>query len=74
MSIYLIQTLSFHSYGFTGQFRPPLTMPNQVYSFDPVTGSVRVVADGFNIPNGIAFSQDGKTAYVYVHIYTVLKF
>jgi len=51
-------------YGFVNQFRPPLLMPNQVYRFDPDTGSVRVVADGFNKSNGIAFSQDGKTAYV----------
>ncbi|TCD59896.1 hypothetical protein EIP91_011211 [Steccherinum ochraceum] len=53
-------------YGFANQFRPPTLMPNQVYRFDPDTGSVRVVADGFNKSNGVAFSQDGKTAYVYV--------
>jgi gluconolactonase len=39
-------------------------MPNQVYRFDPDTGTVRVVADGFDRPNGIAFTKDGKTAYM----------
>jgi hypothetical protein len=39
-------------------------MPNQVYRFDPVTGAVRVVADGFDRCNGIAFTKDGKTAYM----------
>ncbi|KAI0764122.1 D-lactonohydrolase-like protein [Irpex lacteus] len=42
---------------------PPL-MPSQVYRFDPDTGSVRVVADGFDRPNGVAFTKDGKTAYI----------
>ncbi|KAH8088927.1 calcium-dependent phosphotriesterase [Cristinia sonorae] len=51
-------------YGFVNQFRPPLLLPNQVYRFDPSTGSVRVVADGFNKCNGIAFSQDGKSAFI----------
>ena len=41
-------------------------MPNQVYRFDPDTGSVRVVADGFDRCNGIIFSPDGQIAYVYV--------
>lgn len=41
-------------------------MPNQVYRFDPDTGNVRVVADGIVRPNGIAFSQDGNTAFVSV--------
>ena len=40
-------------------------MPNQVYRFDPDTGSVRVVADGFDRCNGIAISPDGQTAFVY---------
>ncbi len=39
-------------------------MPNQVYRFDPDTGTVRVVADGFDKCNGLAFSGDGNTAYV----------
>ncbi|GAB1195535.1 hypothetical protein APSETT444_004796 [Aspergillus pseudonomiae] len=39
-------------------------LPNQVYRFDPVTKNVRVVADGFGRPNGIAFSSDEKTVYI----------
>ncbi|PPQ81044.1 hypothetical protein CVT25_014574, partial [Psilocybe cyanescens] len=41
--------------------RPPPVLTNQVYRFDPATGAVRVVATNFQRPNGIAFSQDGKT-------------
>jgi gluconolactonase len=32
--------------------------------FDPDTGSIRVVADGFNKCNGIAFDKAGTVAYV----------
>jgi gluconolactonase len=39
-------------------------MPHQVYMLDPVTGALRVVADGFDKCNGIAFTEDGKTAYM----------
>ena len=52
-------------YGFLNHFRPTPLMPNQVYRFDPDTGSIRVVADGFDRCNGIAFAPDGKTAFVY---------
>ncbi|KAI0072711.1 calcium-dependent phosphotriesterase [Panus rudis PR-1116 ss-1] len=52
------------TYGFLNRFRPAPLMPSQVYRFDPDTGIIRVVADGFDKPNGIAFSQDGKTAYI----------
>lgn len=41
-------------------------MPSQVYRFDPDTGAVRVVADGFDKCNGIAFTADGETAYMSV--------
>ncbi|KAK0444224.1 calcium-dependent phosphotriesterase [Desarmillaria tabescens] len=51
-------------YGFLNRFRPAPQMPSQVYRFDPVTGVVRVVADGFDKCNGLAFSGDGKTAYI----------
>ncbi|KAJ3757120.1 D-lactonohydrolase-like protein [Lentinula raphanica] len=51
-------------YGFLNLFRPAPLMPFQVYRFDPDTSAVRVVADGFNKPNGIAFTPDGKTVYV----------
>ncbi|KAK7031493.1 SGL domain-containing protein [Favolaschia claudopus] len=52
------------SYGFENGFRPAPLFPNQVYRFDPDTGDVRVVADGFSQCNGIAFSPDGRTAYI----------
>ncbi|CAG8658057.1 12135_t:CDS:2, partial [Acaulospora morrowiae] len=35
-----------------------------VYQFDPSTGDIRVVADGFVKPNGIAFSPDEKKIYI----------
>jgi gluconolactonase len=35
-----------------------------VYRADPVTGEVRVVADDFNRPNGLAFSRDESLLYV----------
>ncbi|KAJ7102954.1 D-lactonohydrolase-like protein [Mycena crocata] len=53
------------TYGFENGFRPAPLIPNQVYRFDADTGEVRVVADGFTQPNGIAFSPDGKTAYMH---------
>lgn len=58
------------SHGFFHQFRPEPLMRNNVYRFDPDTSAVRVVATDFNHPNGIAFTKDGKIAYVYVVSYT----
>ncbi|KZT06693.1 D-lactonohydrolase-like protein [Laetiporus sulphureus 93-53] len=52
------------TYGWLNHFRPPPLLPNQVYRFDPDTGHVRVVADGFMRCNGLAFSKDGKTVYI----------
>ncbi|KZV79538.1 calcium-dependent phosphotriesterase [Exidia glandulosa HHB12029] len=52
------------TYGFLNHFRPLPAMPNQVYRFDPATSAVRVVADGFDRCNGVAFDQSGKKAYV----------
>ncbi|KDQ51828.1 hypothetical protein JAAARDRAFT_184647 [Jaapia argillacea MUCL 33604] len=52
------------SYGYINHFRPAPTLPNQVYRLDPTTGTVKVVADGFVRNNGIAFSNDGLTAFV----------
>ncbi|KAF7317880.1 SGL domain-containing protein [Mycena kentingensis (nom. inval.)] len=52
------------TYGFLNNFRPAPQLPNQVYRFDADTGDVRVVADGFVQPNGIAFSLDGSRAYI----------
>ncbi|KAF8954572.1 D-lactonohydrolase-like protein [Flammula alnicola] len=55
---------SLRIYGFLNHFRSPPLMPNQVYRFDPAVGSVRVVATDFDKCNGIAFTPDGKIAYV----------
>ncbi|KAJ7272601.1 D-lactonohydrolase-like protein [Mycena haematopus] len=52
------------TYGFENGVRPAPLIPNQVYRFDADSGEVRVVADGFQQPNGIAFSPDGNTAYI----------
>ncbi len=35
-----------------------------VYRLDPANGSLRIVADDFDKPNGLAFSKDEKTLYV----------
>lgn len=35
-----------------------------VYRIDPVTGDVRIVADGFGGPNGLVFSPDERQLYV----------
>lgn len=51
-------------YGFEQGFRPAPQLPNQVYRFDPRTGSIRAVADGFGRPNGICFSPDEKVCYI----------
>ncbi|KAF8506396.1 calcium-dependent phosphotriesterase [Hysterangium stoloniferum] len=52
-------------YGFINNFRPAPLLPNQVYRFDPATSQLRVVADGIDKCNGIAFSPDGNIAYVW---------
>ncbi|SPO06513.1 probable lactonohydrolase [Cephalotrichum gorgonifer] len=52
------------TYGYLQDFRPPPALPNQVYQFNPSTGAVTVVADGFEHPNGLTFSPDGSIAYV----------
>ncbi len=58
-------------YGYEQGFRPKPELPNQVYRFDPTSGDIRVVADGFGRPNGIAFSPDEKIVYItdtdYIH-------
>jgi hypothetical protein len=41
------------TYGFLQDFRPAPVLPNQVYRFNPKTGLVGAVADGFDKPNGI---------------------
>ncbi|KAM7211417.1 Gluconolactonase [Rhypophila decipiens] len=52
------------TYGESNNFRPAPGLINQVYRFNDRTGLVSVAADGFVMPNGIAFSLDGKYAYV----------
>lgn len=51
-------------YGFDYGFRCKPQLPNQVYRFDPKSGSVRAMADGFGRPNGICFSPDETTVYI----------
>lgn len=51
-------------YGYLQNFRPKPSQPKQVYRFEPDTGRVQVVADGFVQPNGLEFSPDLKTLYV----------
>ncbi|KIJ40166.1 hypothetical protein M422DRAFT_174152 [Sphaerobolus stellatus SS14] len=53
-----------YGYGFLLGFKPSPTLPNQVYRFDPKTGAVRVATDEVDECNGIAFSPDGKIAYI----------
>ncbi|KJZ75165.1 hypothetical protein HIM_05359 [Hirsutella minnesotensis 3608] len=51
-------------YGYFQDFRPKPTIPKQVYRFEPQTGIIQVVADGFVQPNGIEFSPDSSIVYV----------
>lgn len=41
------------AYGYFQNFRPEPVVPQQVYRFEPSTGVVSVVADGFVEPNGL---------------------
>lgn len=52
------------TYGYEQGYRPRPELPSQVYCFDPDTGDIRAVADGFDHPNGICFSPDGLTCYI----------
>ena len=51
-------------YGYEQGFRPKPQLPCQVYRFEQDSGDIRVVADGFGRPNGLAFSPDGATMYI----------
>ncbi|KAE9963025.1 hypothetical protein BLS_009766 [Venturia inaequalis] len=51
-------------YGYEQGIRPPPKLPNQVYCYEPETGEIRVVADGFGRPNGICFSPDERVVYI----------
>jgi gluconolactonase len=52
------------SYGYLQGFRPEPQLGDFVYRFDPGSGSLSVVADCFDKPNGLAFSPDEQTLYV----------
>jgi gluconolactonase len=52
------------SYGHLQGFRPPPQAGDHVYRHDPTTGALAVVADGFDKPNGLAFSPDESILYV----------
>jgi gluconolactonase len=52
------------SYGHLQGFRPPPQVGDQVYRYDPRSGALSVVADGFDKPNGLAFSPDEDVLYV----------
>lgn len=52
------------SYGSLQGFRPPPLIGSYVYRYDPADGSVNVVADSFNKPNGLAFSADESILYI----------
>lgn len=52
------------SYGFVQGFRPTPQVGDNVYRFDPRAGALSVVADGFDKPNGLAFSPGEDVLYV----------
>ncbi|KAK4901147.1 hypothetical protein LTR27_001703 [Elasticomyces elasticus] len=51
-------------HGYWQFFRPEPVIRYQAYRFEPKTGVVQAVADGFNAPNGIEFSPDFKYVYI----------
>lgn len=51
-------------YGLEYNYRPDAYLPNQVYRFNPSTGEVRAVADGFSRPNAIALNTDASIVYI----------
>jgi gluconolactonase len=54
-------------YGIFGNYeghKAELELPPNVYRLDPGTGRATVVADGFDKPNGLAFSPDEKRLYI----------
>jgi gluconolactonase len=51
-------------YGYLQGFRPEPELGDRVYSFDPESGRLSVVAEYFDKPNGIAFSPDERVLYV----------
>lgn len=51
-------------YGYYQGFKEYPRLPSQVYALHPPSGTIRVVADGFQRPNGVVFSPDMKTCYI----------
>jgi gluconolactonase len=52
------------SYGWLQGFKPEPAHGDYVYRFDPATGSLRIVEDSFDKPNGLAFSPDESVLYI----------
>ena len=52
------------SYGFLQGFKAHPQMGDYVYRYEPGSGRLDVVADGFDKPNGLAFSPDESVLYV----------
>ena len=52
------------SYGWLQGFRPRAQAADRVYRLDPETGTLALVADSLDKPNGLAFSPDETTLYV----------
>jgi gluconolactonase len=52
------------SYGFLQGFRPEPERGDEVYRYDPASSELTVVADGFDKPNGLAFSPGESILYV----------
>jgi gluconolactonase len=52
------------SYGYLQGFRPEPQIGDYVYRYDPASGRLSVVADGFDKPNGLAFSPDEQILYI----------
>lgn len=51
-------------YGYAQGFRPRPELPNQVYRFEPSSGSCTVVEADLKKPNGLCFSPDHKHLYI----------
>jgi gluconolactonase len=52
------------SYGHLQGFRPEPQVGDYVYRYDPGSGQLSAVADGFDKPNGLAFSPGERTLYI----------
>jgi gluconolactonase len=52
------------SYGWLQGFRPEPLLGDHVYRLDPSAGTLEVVAQGFDKPNGLCFSPDETVLYV----------